>query len=121
MKITIDGRPSSKKNNKRIFRSRHARGFTVLPSKAYNRFHAEAIPQILGQVRGRIKGPIHIDIQFHFKGKMTMDIDNAMTSLFDVLQDSGIIEDDKQIDSANIKRVLRNQPYWRTEITIEKY
>lgn len=110
--ITITGRPASKKNNRRNF------GHVSLPSKAYERFHEDALWQ-LKTVQARFTGKVRIDYWFMQKGKMRQDVDNAMASINDVLQDAGIIWDDNDVYVGSFEKL----PYaadWSTRVLIQE-
>ena len=97
-KITIDGRPASKKNSKIVF-YRGGRNF-VIPSKAYMGFHEQAVGQLWEwKFMNKFKKPVGVPMWFKMtlfqKGKLRQDMDNALGSILDILQDAGIVEDDK--------------------------
>lgn len=110
--ITITGQPYSKKNSRRNF------GHVSLPSKAYERFHEDALWQ-LKKIKIKFTGRVHIQYIFYQKGKMRQDADNAIASINDVLQDAGIIKDDNNIVSGEFVK-LGNCDAWETEITIKE-
>lgn len=91
--ILIKGRVISKKNNKRIF-YKHGKTI-VIPSKSFQVFKESCLWQLKGK-KG-YSGPITIHIEFRLKGNTDSDIDNMITSLFDVLADAKIIDDDKNV------------------------
>ena len=107
--ITIVGRPISKKNSKRAFRH------VVLPSVAYVRFEKDALQQ-LKAVKKHYSGDLDVSYSFTYKGKLWTDCDNAIAGLNDILQKSGIIDDDKQIKSGTF--IVTTGKDWLTEIII---
>jgi Holliday junction resolvase RusA-like endonuclease len=109
--ITIEGPPRSKKNSRRNF------GHVSLPSKAYEVFHESAMWQ-LKKVKAKFVGPIAVTYNFVQKGKMHQDIDNAICSINDVLQDAGIIDDDDNIVSGSFNKESGKD--WKTTIEIVK-
>jgi len=109
--ITINGRPASKKNSRRNF------GHISLPSKAYERFHEDALWQ-LKKVKERFTGPVEVKYDFYQKGKLSQDVDNAITSINDVLQDAGIIDNDTHITEGYFRK--QSASNWWTIITIKK-
>ena len=121
--IALDGRPASKKNSKQMFRNSRTGKMFTSPSKAFKRFHNSALEQI---VSGNQKpadwdkvGTFDICYTFYRKGRLSQDVDNAMASVNDILQDAGIIDDDKNILSGSFC-VLRGCPDWKTEVTITR-
>ena len=63
------------------------------------------------------KSPIRVAYTFFLKGKMRQDCDNAISSINDVLQDSGIIENDNLIYEGMFKKI-QNNAEWKTVISI---
>jgi len=94
--IKITGRPISKKNSRRLF----VRGGRVinLPSSAYENFKEQALWQ-LKKYKEKYTGPIKVEYTFQMKGKLNTDLDNLQAGINDLLQDAGIIDDDKNIIS----------------------
>lgn len=110
MRITISGlRPISKKNNRVNF------GRVSLPSKAFVKFEKEALKQI--HITKPLKGNLDIDFVFYMKGKLDTDIDNMVSSMFDVLEKAGCYENDKQIVSLTASKIAGNKD-WRIEVDI---
>ena len=89
IEITIPGlRPASKKNHRRNF------GHISLPSLAYEKFH-DLVAEYLLPYQEHIATPFRIDVCYTIKGKYHQDLDNAVSSIMDVLQDYGVIADDE--------------------------
>jgi len=109
--MTIIGRVISKKNHK------VGRGFFAT-SKRYKEFENDALMQ-LNAYRERYVGAIGIYLTFEMKGRLDTDLDNMVTSIIDVLQKKGIIDNDK-----NIKMItaVKQSGYkdWQTHITIKE-
>jgi Holliday junction resolvase RusA-like endonuclease len=113
-RFIIEGRPASKKNNRRNF------GRTSLPSLAYMRYREEALPQIITQFNDKkIFMPVRINITFYQKGRLRQDIDNALSSVLDLLQEGGVIADDNLVTEVTAKKISGKQ-YWSTEITLRE-
>lgn len=115
--IVLLGRVASKKNSKRVI----CRGNkpTVLSSKAYERFRKYAKKQIMQQFfDDPIDGDICVSYDFCVKGRYDIDIDNAIASVNDVLQESGVIIDDANITHIEKAMKKRNCEDWITKITI---
>lgn len=99
----------------------------LIPSKAYERFKREAHEQIHKQVSWDPfpfnnvppDGLFDICCTFYQKGKLTQDGDNALSSILDVLQDSGILNDDKYVISASYN-IVRGEKEWKTEVEITR-
>lgn len=112
MQLLIKGRPASKKNSRRNY------GHISLPSKAYERFHEDALWQ-LKKYKQRFTGLIRIDYIFRQKGRLSQDFDNAIGSINDVLQDAEIIANDKNIRMGTFE-VKTGCLDWETVVVIEQ-
>jgi Holliday junction resolvase RusA-like endonuclease len=87
--IYISGlRAASKKNNRRNF------GHISLPSKAYEKFHSLCAEFLLPYAY-RITKPFRMHVSYTIKGKYHQDLDNALSSILDVLVDYNVIPDDE--------------------------
>ena len=112
----IKGRPASKKNSKQIFRVGNRT--IIAPSTAYTRFEKYALEQLLPyRAKGTFTGPIRVVYYFYQLGRLSQDVDNAMASINDVLQKSGIIDDDKNIKQGSF--FICSADKWFTEVVIE--
>jgi len=96
--IILNGRLISKKRN-----YRRGRGGGLYLSKTYKDWQENALWQ-LKQYKERWTGPIHIDYQFELKGKIDIDIDNAIVSSNDLLEDAGVIDNDKNVMSISANK-----------------
>lgn len=72
-----------------------------IPSKRYREWHADAESQIIEQWVEFLKSgvekinrPIKLSLYFVHKDARRMDSDNAASSILDLLQDCGVLEDD---------------------------
>lgn len=111
--ITILGRPISKKNSKRLV---PIRGRMIpICSKAFNNFHKDALSQLTGC--RKLKPPYAVSYRFNMKGKLDTDIDNMVSGINDILQDAGIITDDKYITHINAIKISECKE-WESVITI---
>ena len=120
VEIIIKGRPHSKKNSREARKARNKKtgkvySYTV-PGQAYENFKDEAMWG-LKKIKDRFPGDIRIDYVFYRKGKERQDVDNAICSINDVLQDAEIISDD-----ANIRRgsfdIIPGGKEWYTVVRI---
>jgi len=95
-------RLKSKKNNRPIFKNKKTGRYFLGKSQKFTAFEEES-GFILNAQKNRqgISKPLSgdlkiIQMRFEFKGAQRSDLDNMLTSMLDLLQDSGIIENDKQ-------------------------
>jgi len=113
MKIFIKGRPASKKNSRRNF------GHISLPSIAHERFKTEALYQLLTQrPKEPLDVPVRIDLTFFQKGRYRQDLDNAISSVLDVLQEGRVITDDHLVQKI-VAEKISGCADWETVILIE--
>ena len=99
---TIYATVRSKKNSRRVGVNR-GRVFSI-PSKAYESFKEEALQELMGQKPKDLVPPYSVYYRFYTKGKRTIDLDNAITSINDVLQEARIIGDDGHIKAIHARR-----------------
>lgn len=97
--FTIPLRIRSKKNSKQIVQTRYGQTFLV-SSKAYRNFEAEVVELLTNQTIGKhlpLKAPYGVSYVFKMKGEGATDLDNMISSVNDIMQKVGIIDDDKNI------------------------
>ena len=82
--LTIQGRIPSKKNSNIRY------GVT---SKRHQRWHESATVQLL-EYKNRRMDNVDIQLEFWMPDNRRCDLDNKVTSIFDLLKDMDVIEDD---------------------------
>jgi Holliday junction resolvase RusA-like endonuclease len=131
--LTIEGRFIAKKNSRRVLRNRRTGKRFSAPSEAFEDYKAIAIQQIRKQLRGeedlaasiaaprrkfRLAPPYEVDYHFFIKGNGLIDVDNAMASVNDILQDAGVIDNDRNIILGSFeKRMGESEWCARVKIT----
>ncbi len=114
MKLTIIGRPISKK---RSYRTSRNGGFYL--SESYKKFENNAIAQIWEQCKPpKLAKPFKIGFEFYIHGKHHVDLDNMITSYMDVLQSAKVITDDDLALEIHAKKI-GGCGGWSTKIEIE--
>lgn len=117
--FVIDGPPRTKKTSNRILRIGHFN--KVMPSKAFLEWQdLYALPQLGRQMAGRapLTSAVHVQAMF-FRDALRGDLVGYMTALADVLQDGGVIADDKQIVSWDGTRMTKDKKRPRVELVVE--
>lgn len=122
-RITILGRPVSKKNGKQIGRRMGRMGLRhfVRSSDNYLAWASTAKMQVAAQWRGQapIESKVRLEAEFTvYLGKGQLgDFDNAVSGPADVLQQARVIENDAQIKRA-IVEVRRDWARPRVEVVL---
>ena len=92
--LCIRGETPAKKNSRITLPN----GRTI-PSKRYRAWHSAALFQLEDQWkdkgRGMFESEIHVNFHFFHEDNRRRDSDNGVSSIFDTLQDAGIISDDR--------------------------
>lgn len=120
-KLTIKGRPYSKKNSRRHVKQYNPKTgkyySSSLPSINYENFEQQAAYQLIG--KRHFTKPVLIDYVFYKNGQSLQDLDNAVTSINDVLEHSHIIDNDKHIIIGSVYPVTHGKD-WYTELYIQE-
>jgi Holliday junction resolvase RusA-like endonuclease len=90
-----------------------------IPSKAYDEFKQQALEELMCQKPKDLPPPYRVSYLFLLKGKARIDLDNAVASINDVLQEARIIRDDGYIVQMWAKK-KENQPENKTVIDITR-
>ena len=108
IKFEIKGETPSKKNSK--IRTRTGK---MIPSKAHQKWHSDALLQLNAQIcrmkemPNLIDSPVKVSIYFYHGDHRRRDSDNQASSLMDLLQDAKVLAD----DNWNIVRELHIRNY----------
>lgn len=111
--MIVKGRPISKKRN-----YKQTRTGRMYLSSAWRRWEEKALWQ-LKSYKERHIGNIKVNYVFEMKGKLDTDIDNLVVGINDILQEAGIIDDDKNIMVVDARK-YRGFKDWVTHIEITK-
>lgn len=119
MEIIITGRPVVKKNTRRIFN--HGGKIFNIPSKAYENWSNGAILEVRSQAKGKkFTSYVELYCSFYLMGKYHVDVDNLISSVCDILTDSGIITDDDLVVKVTGEK-FGGCNGWSTKVTIKEY
>lgn len=119
MKITLVGKVISKKNSKRVGVNKYTQRIYVSSSKAWKEFEEDALKQLLQfRAQGHFADKIKITYTFYFKGNQWLDVDNAVTGINDLLEDSTIIRNDRDIKEGHFF-IIEGCKDWKTELEID--
>lgn len=117
--IVIWGETPSKKNNRVFVPGR--RGILSIPSKRYAAWHTQALWQLKG-VKPITVYPCALTIVLWASTRRKFDIDNRATSILDVLQDAGILENDDwaHVQTLTVQYAAYEKGNGRAEIWVDE-
>lgn len=120
MEIILYGRPITKKNSMRAFKSKGKS--VILPSKAYMDYEVDCLRQITGKYRQNIGYGINLKVLYFMPTKGRVDLVNLLSATCDILTKAHVIEDDnsKIVVSHDGSRVCYDRENPRAEIYIER-
>lgn len=94
MIIELSAPIPSKKNSRRNIRQKSGR-IVSIPSESYERWHENNIVRVMAAAEsGKMKGPLKITLEIGFQNRRRRDMDNALSSVLDLLVDGGVLPDD---------------------------
>ena len=122
MKITIPGRPITKKNSQQIFRNRQTGKPFITQSKQYKQYEKAALWE-LSTCQEKFKGDkLHVKCEYWMPNRRSWpDLVGLLQASWDIIEKAGIIDDDGNIVSADGSRIVgidKNNP--RADIYIEE-
>ena len=114
---TIKGQPTTKKNSSRIVKINGH--YSIIPSKQYKRFEADAIKQLTTPSEP-ISKQVTVKCTFYRETKRRVDLTNLLEAIDDILVTAGVLEDDccTILVSHDGSRVILGSDEPRTEIEI---
>jgi Holliday junction resolvase RusA-like endonuclease len=118
MFCTILGPPRSKKNS--MVAMCIGGKPRLLQSKLYRDYEKDALKQLMAWGNLYIPGPVQVICRYFVPDKRRRDLTNLLAATHDILQKSGIIEDDSLIVSVDCSRIVgvdRKNPRVEIEIT----
>jgi len=120
LSAVIVGRPATKKNSGRIVK--FGNRMALLPSKAFEVYQDIALWQ-LKKYKERFDGNVHVQCKYYLPNNAHWpDLVGLLQATSDILEKSGILENDRLIvsyDGSRIMGIDKENP--RAEIFIEKW
>jgi len=118
--LTYKGRPITKKNSSRIFRTKSGVPF-ITPSAQYKQYENDCIWQTPTQARIRVSNRVNVKCIYYMPTHAKTDLCNLLGATCDILIKAGVIEDDNSriIVGHDGSRVLYDKENPRVEIVIE--
>jgi len=93
IKLTIEGRPVTKKNHSRIITNPHTGKPMVIQSKQYVQYEADALKQ-LHKPAEPVRTAVNAQYRYYMPTARKCDLVNLVQATNDILVKAGIIEDD---------------------------
>ena len=119
IKLTIKGKPITKKNSMRMVTNKQTGRVFPIPSKQFVEYKKLFLMQVK-RPKSAIDKPVNIQAVYYMPTKHRVDITNLMSATHDLLVDAGVIADDdsKIVVSVDGTRVLYDKANPRVEIEI---
>lgn len=120
MKITLYGRPITKKNSSRIVKA--GRYPKLLPSKQYVEYEKDCLKQITGLHKKRLNKRYNVKCIYYMPTRHEVDLTNLLNATNDILVAADVLEDDnsKIVAAHDGSRVLYDKENPRVEIEIKE-
>ena len=99
MKITLYGRPITKKNSQQIIVAGKMR--KIIPSKQYKAYERDCLYQLLQTPRAP-EGALNMACVYYMPTRHRVDLVNLLEATCDILVEAGIIEDDNSLSLIHI-------------------
>lgn len=119
-KITLHGRPYTKKNSPRLITKPFPR---LLPSKNFIQYEKDCLKQITGKYKQKIDYPINLKCIYYMPTRHRVDLVNLLEATCDILVKANVIEDDNVniVKSHDGSCVLYDKETPRVEVEIMEY
>lgn len=124
MKLTVSSSTPSQKNRKIISMNRGTGRPFLRTAPQVKAWHDKAVLELREQFKGYkiVDYPINLAVVFFYDSKRRHDLDNALSSIMDVMVEAGIITDDSTdyVDNIDISFGGYDKENPRAEIFIDE-
>jgi Holliday junction resolvase RusA-like endonuclease len=119
-RLVILGAPRTKKTSNRIFRPAGTKRLRIVPSATHQAWFAAALPQVRVQNAGNapITQPVSVAAVF-YRDALRGDAVGYYQALADLLERSGVVEDDKWIVDWDGSRLRKDADRPRIEVYVQ--
>ena len=118
LELHLEDRIITKKNGKIISFNRSTGRPFIRSKECFKVFEEKSMLLLKSQAAGeKFLGRVYIDYVFFVKGAQIVDTDNMQTTINDLLQDAGIITNDRNNVEGHYKRI-DNAGKWGAIITV---
>lgn len=115
--LTIPGQLPSLKNRRRIFRNRRTGSAVIVKSAEAMSYEQNFLSHVPQDKRIRYEGPVSVKVRVWYQSRRS---DLSTELLFDLLEKSGIILNDRQVHHVeSFKGLDRENP--RVHLTVRKW
>jgi len=120
MKITLIGRPITKKNHQQIRKNRKTGKSFIAQADAYKQYESDCIYQISAFARKAIDYPVNVCCIYYMPTLGRVDLVNLLEATCDILKAAGVVADDnsKIVAAHDGSRVRYDKENPRVEIEI---
>lgn len=118
MKLTLYGKPITKKNSSRIITKPFPK---LLPSKQFESYEKSCLKQIQTSMRKKIDSKMNLKCIYYMPTRHRVDLTNLLNATCDILVDAEVLKDDNSniVCSHDGSRVLYDKENPRVEIEME--
>jgi len=122
LRIVVPGQPFTKKNSQRIIVNRRTGKPLILPSKRYREYADAACLHLKAQYRGpALEGPVTVCAVYYLASRSRWpDLVGLLQATGDILEEAGVITNDRNIVSWDGSRIAGVSPNPRAEIEIRE-
>ena len=119
VKLTIKGKPITKKNSMRMVTNKKTGRVFPIPSKQYETYKKLFLSQVR-RPKTTIDQPVNVQAVYYMPTRHRVDITNLLSATHDLLVDAGVLEDDnsKIVVGVDGSRVFYDKLNPRVEIEI---
>lgn len=103
--IVLYGQPRTKKNHMRICINKKTGKPFVAQSQSYSQYEKDCLKQLM-TCRERYSEPIQVVCKYWLKDNRIPDLLNLLAGTHDILEKSGVIDNDKNIVSVDGSRIV---------------
>jgi Holliday junction resolvase RusA-like endonuclease len=122
LKLVLPGQPFTKKNSQRIIVNRRTGKPLILPSKRYREYADAACRHLKAQYRGpAFEGPVEVCAVYYLASRSRWpDLVGLLQATGDILEEAGVITNDRNIVSWDGSRIAGVSENPRAEIEIRE-
>lgn len=94
IKITLYGRPVTKKNGQMIIKNKKTGRPIIVQKKGYRDYERDCLKQITGKHKLNISYPVNVKAIYYMPDKRRVDLTNLLEATDDILVRAGVLADD---------------------------